>query len=72
MDADFWREKWVEQDINFHQADFNPLLMSEFARLGIPAPAHVFVPLCGKSRDMVWLLQQGYRVSGAELSEIAI
>jgi thiopurine S-methyltransferase len=28
--------------------------------------------LCGKTRDFAWLLAQGYRVVGAELSELAI
>jgi len=32
----------------------------------------VFVPLCGDSPDMLWLLQQGYRVVGCELNESAI
>ena len=32
----------------------------------------MFVPLCGKSLDMVWLAQQGHRVIGAELSERAV
>jgi thiopurine S-methyltransferase len=30
------------------------------------------VPLCGKSLDLVWLDQQGCRVTGAELSELAV
>jgi len=30
------------------------------------------VPLCGKSLDMLWLAEQGYRVLGVELSELAI
>jgi thiopurine S-methyltransferase len=32
----------------------------------------VFVPLCGKSMDMVWLRQQGCEVLGVELSSIAV
>jgi thiopurine S-methyltransferase len=34
--------------------------------------ARVFLPLCGKTRDIGWLLGQGCRVAGAELSAIAI
>lgn len=30
------------------------------------------VPLCGKSRDMVWLAEQGFRVVGVELSQLAV
>jgi Thiopurine S-methyltransferase (TPMT). len=32
----------------------------------------VLVPLCGKSLDMDWLLDAGYKVFGIELSNIAI
>ena len=41
-------------------------------RLELASDAPVFVPLCGKSLDMVWLAQQGHRVIGAELSQRAI
>ena len=34
--------------------------------------ARVFVPLCGKTRDIGWLLARGYRVAGAELSRLAV
>lgn len=34
--------------------------------------SRVFIPLCGKTRDLGWLLSQGHRVCGAELSEIAV
>lgn len=32
----------------------------------------IFVPLCGKTKDIAWLLSKGCEVVGAELSEIAI
>ncbi len=32
----------------------------------------MFVPLCGKTRDIGWLLARGYRVSGVELSGLAV
>ena len=41
-------------------------------RLEIDRGAHVLVPLCGKSLDMLWLLGQGYRVSGIEISPLAV
>ena len=31
----------------------------------------VFVPLCGKTLDMVWLSEQGFNVVGCEISEVA-
>ncbi|MER2163052.1 MAG: thiopurine S-methyltransferase, partial [Psychrobacter alimentarius] len=37
-----------------------------------PLGGRVFVPLCGKSIDMVWLASQGYDVVGVELVESAV
>lgn len=72
MEAEFWHERWAARELGFHQADFNPLMVKHFAALELETGAHVFVPLCGKTRDIAWLLSQGYRVTGAELSETAV
>ena len=32
----------------------------------------MFVPLCGKSLDLDWLLSHSYAIAGAELSELAV
>ena len=72
MDHSFWLERWKKQEIGFHQSEFDAALGKYWSRLQVPAGARVFVPLCGKSLDMVWLAQQGYQVVGAELSQLAI
>jgi len=71
MDEKFWHKKWESNDIAFHAATPNPLLLSYFDQLGLANNARVFLPLCGKTLDIGWLLNQGYRVAGAELSTIA-
>ncbi len=71
MDEQFWHKKWESKDIAFHAATPNPLLLSYFDQLGLANNARVFLPLCGKTLDIGWLLNQGYRVAGAELSTIA-
>ncbi len=71
MEHHFWHEKWEANELAFHLADYNPVLVDNWPRLAIPAGSKVFVPLCGKSRDMVWLMEQGYQVLGVELSELA-
>ena len=68
----FWLERWDQQQIGFHQAEVNPLLVKLWARLEVPERAAVFVPLCGKSLDMAWMAEQGHRVIGVELAESAI
>ena len=72
MEADFWHERWRENRLGFHQSDYNALLVAHFGLLALPDGARVFVPLCGKTRDIAWLLEQGYRVAGAELSALAV
>jgi len=72
VEQNFWIERWSKQEIGFHQADFDPALDRYWPQLDVPAGSAVFVPLCGKSLDMVWLAQKGYRVIGAELSERAV
>ena len=48
------------------------MLVKHFELLQIKDSARVFVPLCGKTIDIKWLLSQGYSVVGVELSPIAI
>ena len=72
MEADFWHERWEARELGFHQGHPNNLLVEHFAALQAPAGARVFVPLCGKTLDIGWLLAQGCRVTGIELSETAV
>ncbi len=72
MDASFWRQKWEENNIAFHESEANPLLVNYFKSLSLAEGSRIFLPLCGKTLDIGWLLSNGYRVAGAELSEIAI
>jgi len=72
MDASFWHDRWGSNDIAFHKNEANPLLVKYFGALSLPKGNRVFVPLCGKTLDIPWLLAKGYRVAGAELSKIAV
>ena len=72
MDTNFWLKRWEANDIRFHESKANPLLVTYFNALSIAKGSRVFVPLCGKTLDIGWLLSNGYRIAGAELSELAI
>lgn len=72
MDPTFWLQRWEEDQIGFHKSEANPILLNYFGELDLAKDSRIFVPLCGKTLDIAWLLAQGYRVAGAELSEIAI
>lgn len=72
MEPDFWHQRWQENQIGFHQESINAHLQTFWPGLGLPNGAPVFVPLCGKSLDMLWLRAQGHPVIGVELSGIAV
>ena len=72
MNPEFWQTRWQEKRIGFNQSDVNPLLIKYFADLNLPIGNRVFVPLCGKSIDMIWLAHQGFDVVGIELVESAV
>jgi thiopurine S-methyltransferase len=72
MEASFWHQKWERGEIAFHESEANPFLVAHFEKLKLAKDCRVFLPLCGKTRDISWLLGCGYRVAGAELSELAV
>ncbi len=72
MDPSFWHQRWEKHDIPFHESKPNPLLVKHVHELALARNSRIFVPLCGKTLDIAWLLSRGYRVAGAELSQIAI
>ena len=72
MEPDFWHQRWNQNQIAFHEGKANALCVRHFGRLSLRKGARVFVPLCGKTEDIPWLMSEGYRVVGAELSEKAV
>ena len=72
MEADFWHHRWETNRIGFHEGRVNTLLARHGEELPITPEATIFVPLCGRAVDMLWLREQGPKVVGAELSERAV
>ena len=72
MQAQFWLQRWREGQIGFHRDSVMPLLEKHWGALSLARRSRVFVPLAGKSRDMLWLASQGFRVLGVELSPLAV
>jgi len=73
LKPDFWRSYWEEDSITWHSPEVSPwLIRHEEALLGCSGTSkRIFVPLCGKAADMVYLLSRGHTVIGAECSGIA-
>ena len=72
MHHSYWHQRWQEQRIGFHLEKTNSYLARYWSLLDLPEQSHVFVPLCGKSNDLHYLHQQGHRVTGNELSPLAV
>ena len=72
MDPNFWHQRWEKNEIAFHEGKPNQLLVAYFHELSLAKGRRIFLPLCGKTRDISWLLSKGYRVAGSELSQLAI
>jgi thiopurine S-methyltransferase len=72
VQPDFWLDRWRTAQIGFHQAAVDRHLRAYWPRLGLPAHSEVFVPLCGKSLDLMWLRSSGHALTGVELSPVAL
>lgn len=72
MDAQFWIKLWNEGKIGFHQEDYHGKLLEYFPQLHPQAGQKVLVPLCGKTKDLLWLHGLKLHVHGIELHEDAV
>lgn len=72
MNPDFWHQRWQDGKIGFHQERVSPMLEDHWDAIGLPADGRVFVPLAGKTLDMLWLAARGHRVLGIEISQLAV
>ena len=70
MDNTFWIKKWQVNEIGFHLPDVHPLLQKYYSGIFSPRKP-VFVPLCGKTKDLSFFQLAGNDVLGVDLSEIA-
>ena len=68
----FWQNRWQSQQIGWHRAEYNDLMVKHWPSLNVPDGGEVLVPLCGKSLDMLWLAEQGYSVVGLDMVEQAV
>jgi thiopurine S-methyltransferase len=68
----FWLDAWQQGSIPFHKNEVHPDLLALWPTRSIKPKSTVLIPLCGKSLDMLWFVQQGYQVIGIELSEQAV
>ncbi len=72
MEQSFWAARWSEDRIGFHQAEVNVHLRDHWPGLGLDRETPVLVPLCGKTKDMLWLRSLGHPVVGVEFVPQAV
>lgn len=72
MDSEFWIKSWTDGRTAFNQQQYHAKLTQYFPQLNPQAGQSVLVPLCGKSIDMLWLMNQGLHVHGVELYSGAV
>lgn len=63
-----WLARWQEGRTGWHEDDGNASLKKYWRATG----SRVLVPMCGKTRDLVWLAEQDNEVVGIELSRLAV
>ncbi|XP_038057811.1 thiopurine S-methyltransferase-like [Patiria miniata] len=68
-----WKTKWERGKTKFHKAQVHGMLKKHFHRLSQEKETPRFlVPLCGKTVDMIWLLERGCGVVGCEFVELGV
>lgn len=72
MDPQFWVKAWNEGRTNFHQPNYHNKLTKYFPQLNPQKGQKVLVPLCGKTKDLLWLHELNLHVHGVELYEHAV
>lgn len=72
MDPSYWQQRWRQNDIGFHRDTVNPILEKYITAFDLELCEKVLVPLCGKSLDLRYLLDQGLDVMGVEVSQEAV
>lgn len=67
-----WIQRWKDSKIGWHSESINDSLTKFIECLGLMPGDLVFVPLCGKTKDMIHFINQGFKVIGVEISELGI
>ena len=67
-----WINRWENNKIGWHAEQVNRHLIKYLDKFDLLAGEFIFVPLCGKTNDMLFLLEKDLKVIGVEMSNLAI
>jgi len=65
LTVDDWAYRWEQNLIGFHSSETDRYLL-KYESLLLDEENSVFVPLCGKTNDMIYLADKGHDVFGCE------
>ncbi|GAB3333451.1 hypothetical protein GCM10027299_40990 [Larkinella ripae] len=71
MEKQVWGESWEGSNTRFHRQDVHPHVLKHLTPFALMEKS-VFVPLCGRSLDLVYFSQFAERVVGVERTESVI
>jgi len=65
-----WSNRWREGRAGWHAEEIHKML-SKYFPLVVDGRTNlkIFVPLCGKTKDIKWMYDQGHRIVGVEFDE---
>ena len=64
----YWKKRWMDNKIGWQRVAVHKFLVKYVHELtGGRTNLRVFVPLCGKSIDMLWLAERGHNIVGVEV-----
>ncbi|CAK8673503.1 unnamed protein product [Clavelina lepadiformis] len=66
-----WIKRWEIGDTGFHMSQVHPYLLKLKDRF-LKECSTVYVPLCGKTLDLIYLADEGHNVIGSECAEVGI
>jgi len=69
--TEYWQKRWENNEIGWHEPLPHPLLVAHHGQLSLEQGDTVFVPFCGASVDMAFLVECGYRIIGVDVSQQA-
>lgn len=69
---EYWENRWITGQTGWHRSAFSELLLKHWPSLELNSKCEVFVPLCGKSLDMIWLAENGHTITGVEFAKPAV
>jgi len=68
LTEDDWKFRWDQNLTPFHRCEVDPYLL-KYEHMLLAKNNRVFVPLCGKTLDLIYLADKGHDVFGCELTK---